>query len=266
MNIDDLLAHADEGTLWPADRTSTRSASVPEAYRQQLALRMARIARGERPRGFKIGFTNRTIWPRYGVSAPIWGSVWDHSVQFCKGHGGGVSLDRTCQPRIEPECVLGIAAEPPPDAGLQQLFECLDWVAPGFEIVQSHCQDWRFSAPETIADGGLHARLMIGPRTSVRGLAEDAAEFEAALAKCTVGLYCDDVLVDSGIGANVLDGPLHALQHLLLELQGCPGAPRLQPGDVITTGTWTDAWPVQPDQRWHADFGAPLTALHIETR
>ncbi len=260
MNTQELLVHADSGALWPTERASLRAASVPDAYRMQLDLRAARIARGERPCGFKIGFTNRTIWPRYGVSAPIWGTVWEHSVQFYED-GGAVSLAGTCQPRIEPECVLGIGSDPPADASLQQLFDCLDWIAPGFEIVQSHCGDWKFQASESIADGGLHARLLVGKRMSARALFSDAAELEAALARCAVSLYCDDALVDGGIGANVLDGPLHALRHLLIELQNCPGAPRLRAGDLVTTGTWTDAWPVQPAQRWCAQFEPPLTTL-----
>ena len=61
----------------------------------------------------------------------------------------------------------------------------------------------------------------------------------------------------------VLDGPLHALAHLLAELRNCPGAPALQPGDVVTTGTWTDAWPVQRGETWHAEFGAPLAPISV---
>ena len=262
MDTQTLLLHADHGTLWPAARDPLQSASVADAYQLQLALRAQRIARGEQPCGFKIGFTNRAIWPRYQVSAPIWGTIWDQTAQFCEGQGT-VSLAQTCQPRIEPECVLGIAAQPPADASLQQLYECLDWVAPGFEIVQSHCANWKFVAAESIADGGLHARLLIGSRMAVRDLASDGAALEAALARCTVSLYRHDELVDGGIGANVLDGPLHALQHLVLELQGCPGAPRLQPGDVVTTGTWTDAWPIEAGQQWRAEFERPLSALRI---
>lgn len=263
MNTEALLAHADDGTMWPDDRARVRSASVSEAYAMQLDLRARRIARGERPRGFKIGFTNRTIWPRYDVSAPIWGTVWDHTVQLCEGRGA-VQLANICQPRIEPECVLCIATEPPADASLQQLFDCLDWVAPGFEIVQSHCPDWKFVAPETIADGALHAGLLVGQRTPARELAGDAAGLEAMLARCAVSLYRDHALVDGGIGASVLDGPLHALRHLLLELRNCPGAPRLNAGDVVTTGTWTDAWPIRVGERWRADFEAPLSTLQVE--
>ncbi len=262
MDTQTLLSHADQGTLWPADRDLLKSASVADAYQLQLALRAQRIARGERPCGFKIGFTNRSIWPRYQVSAPIWGTVWDQTVQLCEGQGS-VSLAQTCQPRIEPECVLGIASQPPVDASLQQLYECLDWVAPGFEIVQSHCANWKFAASESIADGGLHARLLIGVRMAVCKLAPDGAALEAALARCAVSLYRNDELVDGGIGANVLDGPLHALQHLVLELQSCAGAPRLQPGDVVTTGTWTDAWPIEAGQQWRAEFESPLCTLGV---
>lgn len=31
--------------------------------------------------------------------------------------------------------------------------------APGFGIVQSHLPDWKVHAPQTMADGGLHALL-----------------------------------------------------------------------------------------------------------
>ena len=61
----------------------------------------------------------------------------------------------------------------------------------------------------------------------------------------------------------MLDGPLRALAHFLGALRDCPGAPDLQPGDVVTTGTWTDAWPVRRGERWLADFSAPLAPLSV---
>ena len=41
-------------------------------YQAAQALHEHRIAGGWRPVGRKIGFTNRNIWPRYGVYEPIW--------------------------------------------------------------------------------------------------------------------------------------------------------------------------------------------------
>jgi hypothetical protein len=46
-------------------------------------------------------------------------------------------------------------------------------------------------------------------------------------------------------------------------LRALPGAPDLQAGDVVTTGTWTDAWPVRRGERWTAQFDAPLSPLTV---
>ena len=75
-----------------------------------------------------------------------------------------------------------------------------------------------------------------------------------------------DALKEEGVGRNVLDGPLHALKHFLEALRECPGATDLQAGDVVTTGTWTDAWPVAPGEHWRAEFDAPLSALAVRFR
>jgi 2-oxo-3-hexenedioate decarboxylase len=35
---------------------------------------------------------------------------------------------------------------------------------------------------------------------------------------------------------------------------------------VITTGTWTDAWPLQVGESWRAVFSAPLGSLSAHMR
>lgn len=260
-----ILEHFDRGTPWPADARAVPLTDVAAAYRDALAVRRLRIARGERPVGYKIGFTNRTIWARYQVFAPIWGTVWDTTLT--RGDGvGAIDIDRTCQPRLEPEIVFGLRATPPAAATLETLFACVDWLAPGFEVVQAHQPDWKFTAAETIADGGLHARLLIGRPTPVAALASTGAALDAQLATTVLRLSRDDDPVDEGRGANVLDGPLHALLHFVHELERVPDAPRLLPGDVVTTGTWTDAWPVEAGQRWRAAFDAPFLPLEVTLR
>jgi 2-keto-4-pentenoate hydratase len=161
-----------------------------------------------------------------------------------------------------------LRAAPAPDATLDELFDALDWLAPGFEIVQSHRPDWRFTAVDTVADSGLHAHLRVGQRVPVRNCAANAAELDPWLATARVKLFKSNPdagpevgrqaerLIDEGSGANVLDSPLRALQYFVRELAQCPGATALQPGDVVTTGTWTDAWPVQPGECWTAQFSA----------
>ncbi len=258
MTPQNILSHYDSAQLWPAGA----GLDVAPAYQTALQLRSLRTARGEQPRGYKIGFTNASIWPRYNVSAPIWGTVYDSTLVFCEG-SADLPLAGISQPRIEPEAVLCMLATPPANATLDELFSCIDWVAPGFEIVQSHMQDWKFAAADAVADGALHARLVVGQRTPVRGIASSAQDFCAQLAACSIKLGHNGKLQDQGAGSNVLGDPLHALQHFLQELRQCPHAPDLLPGDVITTGTWTDAWPVAAGQVWTADFDAPLSRLEL---
>ena len=69
MTPDELLACHDAGRLWPDDASAAAFPDLDCAYRAALAVRALRMARGERPRGFKVGFTNRAIWPIYQVFA-----------------------------------------------------------------------------------------------------------------------------------------------------------------------------------------------------
>ncbi len=272
MTPEQLLNHIDSGEPWPADLPADAFGDLAHAYRSALAVRALRIARGEKPRGYKIGFTNRGLWQRYGVHAPMWGTVWDSTVTQLDDRDGGVadaeavttlSLQGLSEPRIEPEAVFGLKSAPPPDADLDRLWQSIDWVAAGFEIVQSHRSGWKFNAADTVADSGLHGRLLIGRRVPVAGLVADAEGLVRMLATTVVGLQREGADVESGAGANVLDSPLHALQHLVQALHACPGAPQLQAGDVVTTGTWTDAWPVRPGERWSSEYGGHLPGLQV---
>lgn len=256
-----LLRHVDTGEPWPADG-GVDLTDLPAAYRAALAVRALRIARGELPCGFKVGFTNRTIWPRYNVYAPIWGTVWKTTVSSCEGEGS-LPLARLCQPRIEPEAVFGFRAAPPAGASLDDLFDALDWVAPGFEIVQSHRPGWKFNAAQSVADGGLHGRLLVGRRVPVAHLAGSAGGLHERLARARVTLYRNGRAVEDGAGAQVLDSPLQALAHFAAALQACPGAPGIAAGDVVTTGTWTDAWPVAAGEDWSARFDSLLPAIAV---
>jgi 2-keto-4-pentenoate hydratase len=262
MTPQQLLTHIDNAQLWPAGDSAT-FLDLSAAYQTALQVRALRVARGEQPVGYKIGFTNRGIWPRYNVFAPIWGTVWNSTLTHAPLGHGTVSLAATCQPRIEPELVFAFKSTPPAHPTLQGLFDSLDWMAPGFEIVQCHLPAWKFQAAQTVADSGLHARLLVGPRVSVRSAAARADELHTLLAGVQTQLVCDEAAVDAGSGANVLDSPLQALLHFVQALRDCPGAPDIAAGDVVTTGTWTDAWPVQAGQTWQARFSAVLPPLSV---
>ena len=263
MTPEAILSHHDQGTLWPQERQVP--ADLPAAYETARQLRALREARGERVVGYKVGFTNRTIWERYQVFAPIWGPVWNTTLTQCEGQGT-VDLTGTSLPRIEPEIVFGLSRTPPVNPSAQEVFGCIEWMAPGFEVVQSHCADWKFSAPETVIDGGLHARLLVSRRRAVRVLAPDAAALDALLAPAQLELFQGDDVIERGTGSHVLDSPQHALRHFVWAFQASGRATTLQPGDVVTTGTWTDAWPVAPGQTWHLRFDIGIDPLRVTFR
>ncbi len=235
---------------------------MASAYQLAISVRDMRIQRGEQPRGYKIGFTNRSIWPRYNATTPIWGTVYSSTLSLSDGMSS-LSLAGICQPRIEPEAVLSLRRTPPANCTLEQLFDCVETIAPGFEIVQCHLADWKFALPEAVADGSLHARLIVGKQVAVHSLASSALDFCELLARMNLRLSCDGLQMGTGVGANVLGDPLQALQQFVYEIQHCPGAPNLQAGDFITTGTWTDAFPVVAEQTWQAEFDAPLESLSL---
>ena len=136
------------------------------------ALHRARLARGERVVGRKIGFTNRTIWPLYGVHEPIWGHVYDTTVVYAQGGRAEVPVGPLPEPRIEPEIVLHFASAPPVTRDEAAILACVDWIAHGFEIVQSPFRDWKFKLADTVAANGLHGALVIGPPVPVAGIAD----------------------------------------------------------------------------------------------
>lgn len=257
-----LLAALDGAHCIARPTAEDPSFSLADAFAAGEALRRARIARGERPLGYKIGFTNRGIWDRYGVHHPIWGPVWDSTVTLLEDTEHRVSLAGLSQPRVEPEVVFGFARAPRAGMTLAQLADCLEWVAHGFEIVHTHFEGWRFAAPDCLADFALHGRLFVGPRVPVARFADLALD----TANLTVTLHRDGQPVETGHASIVLDGPLNALRLWVDGMaEHTPGWP-IRAADLVTTGTITDAWPMSAGQRWHTTLSDPrLHGLTLAT-
>jgi 2-oxo-3-hexenedioate decarboxylase len=224
---------------------------LPQAYRVTPLLRRLREARGERVTGRKIGFTNRTIWEQYGVYAPIWGYMYDTSVHPLTDAASGVALAPFIEPLIEPEIAFRFARAPQPDMDDAAILECVEWIAHGFEIVQSHYAGWKFAAADTVASGGLHGAYYLGPQADP---AADRPRWLATLKDFEVLLYRDGVRMDRGFAGTVLDGPLSAIRHLTGVLADDPHNPPVGAGEIITTGTLTRAFPVKPGERWRTEM------------
>lgn len=263
--VERILAAADGG---PAIRPITDADplfDVERAYEALAALHARRIGQGWRPVGRKIGFTNRTIWPRYGVFRPMWSHVWDRTVTHAASDAASLDVSRLHEPRIEPEIVLGLASPPPAQGDARSILDSVAWIAAGFEIVHSIFPGWKFRAPDCTAAFGLHGLLVVG--TPVPVAPGDRDRLAAMLPSFTVTLRRSGTVVDTGVGANVLDGPAHALAYLRDVLASQPRSPPLAAGELVTTGTITDAWPVARGETWTSDYGAlPVRGLTLAIR
>ena len=251
---DRLIAVYDNATLLAPITGSDPAFDVAAGYGVLHEIEARRVAAGWRPVGRKIGFTNRTIWPRYGVYLPMWAHVWEHTVHRAPDYRATLSLATFVQPRIEPEVVFGLKAPVAVDSDATAVLASADWIAPGFEIVQSHFPDWKFAAADCTAAFGLHGALVVGAPTPVTE--RNCAFLADTLPTFALKLRRGDTVIDEGVGANVLDSPALAVAHLARVLAGQPQFPPLAAGEIVTTGTITDAWPVSKGETWSSDYGA----------
>jgi 2-oxo-3-hexenedioate decarboxylase len=271
MNESTVAAIAAEAfdLLGTGRQTSPFSARYPDldlaaAYHVASVVRELREARGERPVGRKIGFTNSTIWDEYNVHAPIWGWMFASSVHDIEAVAGEFALSGLAEPRLEPEVVFGLSGTPAPGMDVSDLLGCIGWIAHGFEIVQSIFPGWVFTPADTVAAYGLHGALLIGPRREIGG---DRTEWLEALATFEIDLLCNGEPADHGKAGNVLGGPLLALKHLNDLLAMDPFSPALVAGEMVTTGTLTRALSVSHGQTWSTQLqGVDLRPVSVRLR
>jgi 2-oxo-3-hexenedioate decarboxylase len=251
---DRVMAAHDAASMLEPITSGAPDFNVADAYTALAEIERRRRAQGWQAVGRKIGFTNRTIWKRYGVSHPIWAHIWTRTVHFAPGGTASLSLRSFVQPRIEPEIVFKLKRPVPATGDPSLVLSCVEWIAPGFEIVQSHFPDWKFSGPDCIAASALHAALVVGAAVAITDA--NRAMFAAALPTFELTLSRGGSEVERGIGSNVLGSPALALAHLAGVLAGQPQFPALAAGEIVTTGTITDAWPVAAGEVWSSQYGA----------
>lgn len=258
----ELLAALDGNTRVETITGRDAGFDTDAAYRVGAEILRRRRARGERPIGRKVGFTNRTIWPEYGVSAPIWAPVYDRTVVFLDEPAGSLAIGALAEPRIEPEIVLHFQTAPQATEDEEELLANVDWIAHGFEIVQCHFPNWTFKAPDAIAAFGLHGALVVGPRRPVEGV----ADLVRNLRTFTITLATSGKGVAKGGGSNVLGSPLLAAAHFLNLLKDQRSEP-LAAGELVTTGTLLPPPLIRAGEIWTTDLSGidlPGLELHLE--
>ena len=258
----ELLDAHDRALLIESIAARDPAFDLDAAYLVACELMRERRRRGSRPIGRKIGFSNRTIWALYGVDAPMWAHVYDDTVSYARNGKAAVSLAGTVSPRMEPEILFKLRAPVPVGCSdAEQLLGAVEWYAHSVEIVHSHF-GWKFKLPDAAADWACHARLIVGEPQALR--VEDIPALVRALPDIRLALLEGGLKRIEGVGSNVLGSPAYALGFLADVLARQPFMEPIAAGEIISTGTITDALPVKPGETWSTEIsGLPLQSLTI---
>jgi 2-oxo-3-hexenedioate decarboxylase len=175
------------------------------AYAIEAELARLRRAEGRATVGRKVGFANKAMWRVLKLDALVWAHMYDDTVIHA-GRSASLPIGRMCSPRIEPKMVFKLRT--PIDVGNLDpaaILGSVEWLALGFEIVDSVFANWRFQPADFVAAYGLHAALVVGePRqvesASIPALVEQLAHFRLRLSK-------NGEMVAEGAGKNSLRSP-----------------------------------------------------------
>jgi 2-keto-4-pentenoate hydratase len=239
---------------------------LDDAYFIARQIQAKRIANGEQLIGRKIAFANHNLLNKYGKHAPIQGLIWSplfsSTVRYLDQSFGVQSLAGAVQPRLAPEIIFKLHSTPSPDATLDELSDCLEWMGHGVEIVVCPFPNWEFDTADAIAAFAFHGALLIGEPHQLSSTSRH--HLGSILGNTSISLSCDSTLLSAGFGSDLLESPLHALWHLQQLLKTQPGSTTLQAGEIISTGTWTDLPFIRAGQTWSTAFsGASLAGLSI---
>jgi len=263
-----LAARADSALIPPL--SSQGPLSMADGYDVAKNIMDIRTAQGEVMAGRKIGFTNRAAWPKMGgaepVSQPMWAPLFDSTIRYAPDNHGIQSLAGAQQPRLEPEVVFRLRQAPAPNASIAEVADCIEWMAHGFEIITCPYPGWKFEPADAIAAFGLHGALIIGEPKNVSAATRRNLSSVLAMSSVSMSWGRDGVMTlrGAGFGSDVMEDPVHALWHLHTLLQTQPQFPPLAAGEIISTGTWTNAYPIEAGQTWISAFsGVSLPGLNI---
>ena len=132
--------------------------SLSDAYKIALEIKEIREGKKEKAIGIKVGFTNKTIWEKYSVNAPIYGFMYSSTVLNTRQ---SFSPEKFLEPKFEPEIFFRMSKKPHSEMSDMNLISCCESFGIGVELVQSIYEGWIFKLPDTVAGFGLHGQYKI---------------------------------------------------------------------------------------------------------
>ena len=214
--------------------------SLSDAYRTALEIKEIRENKKEKASGIKVGFTNKTIWDKYSVNAPIFGFMYSSTVLSNKQ---SFSPEKFLEPKFEPEIFFRLSKKPHREMSDIDLIACCESFGIGVELVQSIYKGWTFKLPDTVAGFGLHGQYKILEEMSIPTDENNRAVLINQLKNFNLTLKKNSKIMEHGKSKNILEeSPLAALRSYI---EFCEkNLDWLVLNGPITTGTITDAYDI----------------------
>ena len=187
----------------------------------QLAARRKRIADGEKPLGWKVGFGAPAAMQKFKIPAPLVGYL----MQSGRVRSGdGVSLKGWTKPAAEPEIAITMGQDLPAGGDLAEATRAVASLSPAIELADV---DLPFDDPEAIIKGNIFQRhVVLGtharPGASTHGL---------------TGVFSSDGKeIGRTTEPEAMTGKLPVIVRHVADLLGAFGE-RLSAGDIIIAGS-----------------------------
>lgn len=199
--------------------------SNAEAYAVQETYLAGRIAKGERTVGYKVGCTSPAIRAQFGLSEPICGRLLFPRIYPDRQR---LDIQDFVDCALEPELVLHIGSDLDGDnLETSHLRQAIGSISPGIEVHNYRFWYGRPTSQELIASNGIHAALVVGRQyTLPPGL-------DLNMERTVLAVNGEEVA--SGIGAEIMGGPIESLRWLLTHLRERGGS--LHSGDLVIPGS-----------------------------
>ena len=214
--------------------------SLSDAYRTALEIKEIRENKKEKASGIKVGFTNKTIWDKYSVNAPIYGFMYSSTVLNTRQ---SFSPEKFLEPKFEPEIFFRLSKKPHREMSDIDLIACCESFGIGVELVQSIYKGWTFKLPDTVAGFGLHGQYKILEEMAIPSDENNRVVLIDQLKNFNLTLKKNSKVMEHGKSKNILEeSPLAALRSYI---EFCEtNIDWLILNGPITTGTITDAYDI----------------------
>lgn len=221
---------------------------MDDAYAIQAAWIARKLERGRRVVGWKIGLTSRAMQAALSIDIPDSGVLLD-DMMFVDG--ATIPPGRFIEPRIEAEIAFVMGAGLAGEVGPEEVLAATDHIRPVLEILDTRilrrdpATGRLRSVLDTIADNAANAGVVTGP--PCRDFRDRDLRWLGAI------VSRDGVIEETGLGAGVLGNPALAVAWLAERLARY--GQRIEPGQIVLSGSFIRPVEAPPGSRIEADFG-----------